>query len=282
MPKTAKTDAEWHRYFIKISRCNRLNLRGVAPRRGSRHHRTLQKIVNCPRWVNMYNRTRGNQVTLFTNERSTIDDCNCGYGQYHGVAEVVQNNTNPLLAAAPTETQQPAPPPPPIDIPFNIPQKPDAITGIGSKKNIEDVVKVHKQEGRFDLLIFGPTYGKCPHCGGSNIESTNVNPCVKTIRTLAKPRFVQGMGMKCNDTSCNGKRWQTFESTYVSTLPPRIQRELNAQVVGAADGICMEAVIQMRLGVTAAALEKTSRANLTIWHNYELRDKYKDRVKSVR
>ncbi|KAL7535467.1 hypothetical protein ACHAXR_010412 [Thalassiosira sp. AJA248-18] len=90
------------------------------------------------------------------------------------------------------------------------------------------------------------------------------------------------MGMKCNSVHCNGKAWQTFESTYVATLPPRNQIALNAQVVGASDGICMDAVIQMRVGVTASALEKTSRANLTRWHNNKLKNEYQHRVRAAR
>jgi len=62
--------------------------------------------------------------------------------------------------------------------------------------------------------------------------------------------------MKCKNVTCNGKGWQTFESTYVATLPPRIQSVLNAQIVGASDGIGMDAVIQMRVGVTAAAFRE--------------------------
>lgn len=205
MPKTAKTDAEWHRDFIRLSRDNRQEKRGFCPAKTSKHYATYNKITKCPKFINMYNRTRGQQVTLFSNQVSTIDDCNCGYGQYHGVAEVVENNPPPAAAAS-TETQQQAEPLPPLkEIPLNIPEKPTPIIGKGSKALIKDVVKVHKQNGMFDLLIFGPTYGKCPHRMGNNIEGTNVNQCVKTIRTLSKPRFVQGMGMKCNDTSCNGK-----------------------------------------------------------------------------
>ncbi|KAL7530832.1 hypothetical protein ACHAXR_003705 [Thalassiosira sp. AJA248-18] len=208
-----------------------------------------------------------------------VDKCNCGYEQYHGVEVAVENNPNPPLTAAAT---QQAHPPPPAQLPFNIPTKPDPVTGKGSKRYIKDIINIQKRDGTLDLLLFGPTWGKRPHCGGSDICDTNVNVHVKTIRTLNQPRFVQGLGMKCNNVNCNGKGWQTFESSYVSTLPSRHQSAFNAQVVGASDGICMDLVIQMRVGVTASALEKTSRANLMRWHNNQLKDDYEHRVKTAR
>ena len=163
-----------------------------------------------------------------------------------------------------------------ITIPFNIPTKPDPIKG---KLNIKNQIKKVEKKGKFDLLVFGPTWGNCIHCGSSNITDTNINDKVKTIRTLSTPRFVQGMGMKCN--CCDGKGWQTFESTSVSTLPPEDQHELNAQIVGASDGICMDAVVEMRVNVSASHLEKTSRANLKRWHT-SLKSKYQRRVKASR
>ena len=237
------------------------------------------------------------QRTLFGNQPK--DACSCGYGDYHGkgmgekaTATAIENNHNPpveAMAAAVAHGAMAAavaPPPeppaaPPIFLPFNIPGKPDPIKGQGSKSQIRDQIKVHKQEGKFDLLKFGPTWGRCPYCGGYDIVGTTVNDKVKLIRTLKIPRFVQGMGMKCNNTDCTGKGWQTVESTYVATLPPRDQKALNAQVAGAADGICMDAVVQMRVGVNASALENTSRANLTRWHN-QLKDEYTHNVKTRR
>jgi hypothetical protein len=205
------------------------------------------------------------------------------------LATAIENNHNPpveAMAAAVAHGAMAAavaPPPeppaaPPIFLPFNIPGKPDPIKGQGSKSQIRDQIKVHKQEGKFDLLKFGPTWGRCPYCGGYDIVGTTVNDKVKLIRTLKMPRFVQGMGMKCIYTDCTGKGWQTVESTYVATLPPRDQKALNAQVAGAADGICMDAVVQMRVGVNASALENTSRANLTRWHT-QLKDEYKRYVR---
>ncbi|KAL7533844.1 hypothetical protein ACHAXR_009080 [Thalassiosira sp. AJA248-18] len=159
-----------------------------------------------------------------------------------------------------------------------MPQKPEPVK---KKEEIKNIVKVVSQKEKFDLLLFGPTCGKCPHCGGGNITDTTVNAHVKTIRTLCTPRFVQGMGMKC-ETCTDKKGWQTFESTYVATLPPNYRAMLNAQVVGASDGICMDLVVQMRLGSTASALEKTSRANLLRWRNDVVKSDYDRRVEQTR
>jgi len=211
----------------------------------------------------------GTQLTLF-NQPTSI--CNCGYEKYHGVHVPVANNNNTPTIAAPQQQQQSTI----ITIPFNIPTKPDPIKGISYIRN---QIKEVKQKGKFDLLVFAPTCGRCIHCGSTDITDTNVNDKVKTIRTLGTPRFVQGMGMKCK--KCNGKAWQTFESTYVSTLPPDDQHKLNAQIVGASDGICMDAVVQMRVNVSASHLEKTSRANLTRWHT-SLKSDYKKKVNASR
>lgn len=192
MPKEGRTDAQWRAEFIKLARDNTQSLRGKKPPGNTKNSKTYDKIVACPRWKNMFKST-GTQMNLF-NQPIAVDKCNCGYEQYHGVEATV---TTAVAAAA---TQQ-AHPPPPIYIPFNIPKKPDPVTGKGSKGYIKDVIKIQKQKGKFDLLIFGPTWGKCPHCGGRDICDTNVNGHVKTIRTLNQPRFVQGMGMKCNSVN---------------------------------------------------------------------------------
>lgn len=69
MPKSAKSDAEWHRDFIKLSRDNRQEQRGLCPPRSSKHYETYNKVVKCPRFINMHNRTRGQQLTLlFSNQ----------------------------------------------------------------------------------------------------------------------------------------------------------------------------------------------------------------------
>lgn len=267
MTNSAKTPAQWRLDFIKLARSNKVNLRGKAPNvNDTANHTTYTKIINCPLWKRDGVKS-GTQLNLF-NQPTTVASCNCDYGEYHGVPAPEANA--PAIAAPPQQQQSI------ITIPFNIPEKPDPIK---RKSNIKDQIKVVETKGKFDLLVFAPTWGRCIHCGSTNITDTNVNDKVKTIRTLGKPRFVQGMGMKCN--RCNGKAWQTFESTYVSTLPPEDQHELNAQIVGASDGICMDAVVQMRVNVSASHLEKTSRVNLTRWHT-SLKSDYKKKVKASR
>lgn len=83
--------------------------------------------------------------------------------------------------------------------------------------------------------------------------------------------------MKCRD--CTSSAWQTYEKTYVVSLPKIQQRELNAVVAGASDGIDHDIVVQMRCGSTAAQIQKTSEATLTVWHN-QLMDDYTKRCKS--
>ena len=87
------------------------------------------------------------------------------------------------------------------------------------------------------------------------------------------------MGMKCNN--CDGSGWQTYEKTYVETLPKRQQKEVNAVIVGASDGIDHDLIIQMRNGATAASLEKSSNANLVRWH-HQLQDDYEHRCKQAK
>ena len=242
--------------------------------------------MNCPAWNAIGKGPRSKQRTLFGKTLHT-DECNCGYGQYHGkkppppaastatAGNNTRNNNNTAAAAQPNNTDG-APTANQIDAPTNFPgaQNPRKIA------DIRNICATFKEKNKFDLLVFGYTCGKCPHCGGSNITDTTPGK-VKIVHTLKEPRFVQGLGMKCNNPDCDGKGWQTYESTYVATLPPRLQKDLNALIVGASDGIDMDLVVEMRVGNTASSLEKSSRANLTRWHN-QMKNAYTNKVENLR
>jgi hypothetical protein len=113
----------------------------------------------------------------------------------------------------------------------------------------------------------------CPHCKSTPLNKHTLNTKIKLVHTLHDPHFIQGIGMQCD--KCNGPGWH-YEKTYVETLPKRQQQQLNAIIVGASNGIDMDLLVQMRNGVSAAVLEKTSQSNLIRRHN-ALADDYKNR-----
>ncbi|KAL7492367.1 hypothetical protein ACHAWT_002552 [Skeletonema menzelii] len=260
MPKDAKTDTKWRKDLRDLARRKPKSLRGKAPPKTSKFFDDYNKIINCPAW----NKTdkSSSQQTLFG---KSADMCNCGYEEYHGTQpDHWENLRSAQPWEAPAEAPAPAPTakPPPPEIPFGIPKVP---TPFKKKVDVRDVHKSFNNEGEFPFLIFCYTCGKCPHCGTTNITDTSVNLTPKIIYTSGWPRFVQGMGMKCcnGGAGCGGPGWQTFESTYVATLPLDLQLKLNAVIVGASGGIDMELIMRMRANNSAASIEDTSRATLT-------------------
>lgn len=264
MPNEAKTDTVWKRDLRDLARRRPSSLRGLAPPQTSKFYETYKKITNCPVWKNMGKKSStAKQQTLFGTS-SSIDECNCGYKDYHGTQkEPLEHLRRAQPWEPPEEAPAPTAKPPPPTIPFGIPKVP---TPLKSKKDVRDVDKSFHNEGEFPLLIFCYTCGKCPHCGTSNITDTSVNLTPKIIYTSGWPRFVQGMGMKCcgnGGAGCGGPGWQTVESTYVATLPLDLQLKLDAVIVGASGGIDMELIMRMRANNTATSIEETSRATIT-------------------
>jgi len=92
-----------------------------------------------------------------------------------------------------------------------------------------------------------------------------LNSSLKIIHTKGHPRFAQGIGLKCFNPGCRAT-FQSYEASYLDTLPKHM-RTLNAIVAGAADGVDMEIVVDLRMGASAKSVEDASRANLTRYHN---------------
>lgn len=244
--------------------------------------------MNCPVWNATIGKGPVNKQRTLFGETLHTDECNCGYGQYHGkkppspaastatAGNNTHTNNNAAAATQPNNNGGAPATANHIDAPTNFPgpQNPRKIA------DVRNICATSKEKNKFDLLVFGYTCGNCPHCGGNNISDTTPGK-VKIVHTLKEPRFVQGLGMKCNNPKCDGRGWQTYESTYVATLPPRLQKDLNALIVGASDGIDMDLVVEMRVGNTASSLEKSSRANLTRWHN-QMKNAYTNKVENLR
>ena len=166
----------------------------------------LQNILAC----GVTKRKQSRSQLLFDGPAA---ECTCGWDH-----DKYDRENQPTPAAAAAE-----PPRPTKEVDFGILCKPAGV-GVNDVRNKSGVNNIKKQKGFYDLEVFGPTNGKCPHCQSPNIEAGNVNPCVKTIFTLEGPRFVQGIGLKCKD--CSGSQWQSFEKTYVDTLTKRQQNDL--------------------------------------------------------
>ncbi|EJK67852.1 hypothetical protein THAOC_11051, partial [Thalassiosira oceanica] len=136
------------------------------------------------------------------------------------------------------------------------------------------------EDGCYDLVVYGRTDGTCPVCG-SPIDPGHfkLNSSLKIIHTKGHLRFAQGIGLKCFNQACRAT-FQSYEASYVQTLPKCMQT-LNAIVAGAADGVDMEIVVDLRLGHSAKSIEDASRANLTRYHN-QRRDIYEQKCATLR
>ena len=207
-----KSDKEWKKDLSEYAITGKFG-RGQAPPANGKWYEEYTKVKACP-ITKQKNLVGNNTQGLFG--MSTIK-CTCGYDHKK------KNNTTNTTAAPTTTTQSP-----PVIIPFGIPKKPQPMR---SKFEVENVSNTIIKKGYFNLTIFAYSSGRCPHCNSNDIVSTSINGRLKIIHTLKEPRFIQGCGMKCNNPNCNGRGWQTYESTYVATLKKHLQQELNAIIV---------------------------------------------------
>jgi hypothetical protein len=222
MPNKARNAQHWRNI------CNKLAAGGEKPRgQGWRPGKgewktTIDNILTCPETKRRQNSNNGRQSTLSfaLNSTATTSSCTCGWDH--------DNETTTINATA--AAAAPPPPRPQKEVPFCILRKP-APRGVAQVRGIYDVIK---EDGCFNLEVFGYYHGKCPHCKSSNVRTGNANSSVKLIYTRGKPRFVQGIGLTCG--ACNGRGWQSFEKTYVDTFPKKEQAELHA-VIGKRCGV---------------------------------------------
>lgn len=164
MPKDRKTDTKWKKDLEDLARRRPNNLRGMAPPTGSKFYDAYTKIIKCPAWLRLTTTTKrpSQQQTLFG---KSINECNCGYEEFHGTQRDVWSMIRSARPYERPESPAPAPiaaaKPPPPEIPFGIPEVPTTRT---SKEDVRNVDKTYNNKGQFPLLMFGYTCGKCPHC----------------------------------------------------------------------------------------------------------------------
>eukprot|EP00986_Skeletonema_menzelii_P007584 scaffold2980_cov141-Skeletonema_menzelii.AAC.14 len=238
MPNTGRGDHHW------ISICNRLAAggkglgRGEAPGGASTWKTTIDKILKCPETLRRQGRNgNGRQSTLafFFQNSTATSQCTCGWDHDNETAII---NTTTAAAAAPP------PPRPQKEVDFGVLKKPEP----KDVAYVRGIHKVYKEDGYFDLEAFGYYNGKCPHCKSSDVRPGRVNNSVKLIYTRGK------------------HGWQSFEKTYVDTLPKKQQDELHAVIAGRRCGVDTDIIMQMRLGATASTVAKESLANITKLH----------------
>ena len=99
--------------------------------------------------------------------------------------------------------------------------------------------------------------GRCS-CGSSNMMCHKNRKTIKVILCNGRPRFVQSISLKCQ--TCN-KTTMAFDKSYIDTLSPEKKRQLNAIIVGRADGIDMGLIRSLRNGISAEEVEQTACAN---------------------
>ena len=260
MPKLGLTDAEWRTRATKFARGEITLGKGEHPR-NNKWKKVFAAIKKCPVYLDGNNQFTINFSTTSTNNNI---QCTCGW------------NHNPL-PPQPPPTQAPAAAAAPVrprkEIDFGILQKPKP----AKLSEVRGRYGIIKQKGCYDLEVFGYYDGKCPHCRGSALEPANVNNSVKIIYTAKWPRFVQGIGLKC---PCGGKQFQSTETTYVNTLRRPQQLQLDAVIAGKSNGVGMDLILQMRMGVLAATIEGASRAFLEM-HHAALLDTYNAKCRSA-
>ncbi len=262
MPKNGPSEAEWKAKALRYARGEIFTGRGWRPR-SKKWKDTFDAIDKCPRTQLLRSGKHQSTLNFATNStNSSVPLCTCGFSH-----DPPEPPAAPAAAAAPTTSDRPR-----KEIDFGILRKPEPRTRIDDVRN---KYAVYKTKGCYDLEVFGYVDGKCPHCKGTP-EAANLNKSVKIIYTANKPRFVQGIGLKC--TTCSGKQWQSFEKTYVDTLPRRKQHELHAIIAGKSNGVDMDLIIRMRMGETAAAIERSSQAHLEIYHS-ALQDEYNQKCR---
>ena len=250
MTKKGRTPAYWR------SLCNKLaagepkpTKQGWTPRPGY-WKTTVDKILKCPETIRrQISKGNGQQSTLSFHSNSTATSpCTCEWDHDN---ETTNTTTTPA-AAAPTRPQK--------EVDFGILKKPKP----RSVAFVRGMHRVYKEDGYFDLEVFGYCNGKCPHCKSSEISAGRVNTSVKLIFTKGKPRFVQGIGLSCR--ACKGQGWQSYEKTYVDTLSKKQQDELHAVIAGKRCGVDTEIIMQMRHGAMPSVIARESLANLTKLH----------------
>ena len=79
----------------------------------------------------------------------------------------------------------------PMEVPFLFPSKPEAKTRLHEVLNKTQVYpgKNTKHVAEFDLVVFAPTEGKCPHCGGIPKLGCRLNTSLKIVHTICKSGY---------------------------------------------------------------------------------------------
>jgi len=146
-------------------------------------------------------------------------------------------------------------------VPSHWPQKPVPKLG---RKDIQNQTTNYPGATKydFDLIPFGPLDGKCVHpgCNGHVVYHTR-NDRLKMILTDGLPRWVQGVGLKCQNNK-DHSQFQSFRREYVETVSPEERERLSATVIGQAKGIDMKLIVRMRLGEPATKVSEAAHANL--------------------
>jgi len=227
MPNEGRTDEHWRALCYKLAAgLPKPTGQGWMPGANNPWKGRIQNILAC----GVTKRKQSKSSILPFGGGSAA--CTCGWDHEKYDRDNQPTPAAPAAAAA-------APPRPQKKIEFGILRKPSP------RKHLSDIRGRHHvyaaEDGCYPLEVFGFTNGKCPHCKSSNIDAGNRNNSVKTIYTRSgKPRFVQGMGLKCND--CGGKGWQSYEKTYVDTLTKNQQDKLHAIIAGKRSGVDMDII----------------------------------------
>ena len=94
----------------------------------------------------------------------------------------------------------------------------------------------NRQKNRLPLYFFGPTNGRCPHCGKGNVRAHGAMSHLKLVWDYGLPYYAAGVDIQCSDPSC-GRCIKSIDQRYVKTLPRKDRLEIPFLQVGKAYGI---------------------------------------------
>ena len=130
--------------------------------------------------------------------------------------------------------------------------KPPKMMKVGEMRDNSGWKRVNN---RLPLFFFGPTSGRCPHCGKGNVRAHGAMTHLKLVWDYGLPYFAAGVDIQCTDPSC-GRCIKSIDQRYVKTLPRKDQLLNPFLQVGNAYGINFKLIRMMRMGESGDAVAK--------------------------
>ena len=246
MPNEAKGDTEWMADLKRfaLSGKNKMGKGGPKYNTDKKYKDLYAAILRCRRHQNVQS------ISLFVQKNSTdTNDCTCGLHvklkeppppsshQYRGVPIII-----------PPKKKE-------YDIGCCLPKIPEQIPFHAVKST---PIKMITKPGYLDLFIFAPLNGFCPYCTSNTIHAKGNAKHLKCVLRLGDfPLYCQRVNIECK--ACK-KMITSSDSQYVVTLPFQTRYQMPFFHTGRCTGIDNNMILNMRLGMSAAVVERMAEA----------------------